>query len=632
MVERIVINGTDIDLSSGQSLSICIKSNILKKTSEFGSCYSFSYSVPMTTTNKAVFGELLSVGNLNKRVRMFLPAEYYRDNFKIFDGQAYVSDVETDKFSIVLLFGVNNALQQIKDEGLMINEIYNSPNDTEVKNYTAEELLEYKRYIPLTSRAQMAHYPFDEDNAKDTQVFALYDSSAGIATLTGSKLAVRAKRIFDLIRERYGLKIETSVNTKSVWVQTAQSNRKDKFKINYFLHQRVGALIDNEVMLRTAQPDIEYSNLGNLIHGIDYEIDSTGSNIAMKQPYKLERVKLTLDIGYPSSGTIVYTNVARNALNYPTPITETNTVAKWDPEHTHIDVEFSPKELGLEYEWGANNTGMREYVDTCGSIVLISDNKDILPEPHNVRCIMTYSLNGENVGVGYINSVDSLPTISITQFIQDFVFGCAGEYILNDFKGGNKLRCVNLETVSTNKPYDWTLKIIGSELKVENKLEGIAKKNHVKWATSQVEAKKLSTIYTQDATISEEDDLYNSSFGKLDGITNFTYYGGVSIVPPPKLVSVAFGRSLLLDDGNYALAVNRNFDWIDNEYQSWEIMKKTLEKPTRIECDVVFGSAELASLDLSRPVYLGQFGAIFVIEEITVTGEKGKVKLIQLKK
>lgn len=630
MVERININGTDVDMNNENGLSICIKNNILAKTADFSSCYSYTYDLPMTTLNKAVFGELLSVGNRNKRVRQYLDAEYFRDDYKIFRGKCYVSDVREDEFSVVLLFGVNSALQQIKDDGLLINELFNSPKDDTVRTYTADDLLEYKKYIPLTSNVQFAHYPFDSANAADTQVFALYDSSAGIATLTGSKLAVRAKRVFDLINERYGLEVATSNNLDSIWLQTAQNNRKDKFCLNFWRHGIWSTRIDNEVILHPLSPDPE-TNMANLVYGIDYDMTNDGVVNVIKHRYRLERVQLSLNISVPSSGTICYTNIAKQALNMGTFITPSNTLARWDANHTHIELDFIPSELGFECEFDATNTGVRETVYNCSAIVLIGDNDSTAPVPTNVTCLMTYSLLGDNVGVGYINSVDSLPSLSITQFLQDFLFGCNGEFIVNDFKGGKHLRGVNLETVMQSTPYDWSLKVVGTDIKVHNRIDGLAKKNHVKWAVSQVEAKKYYTIETEDTTIEEEEDFYTSNFGKMDGLTNFTYYGGVSVVPSPKIVREVFGQALRVDDNLYALVRNFNFDWIDQDSVSWQIMKKTLSEPTILELEVLFSSVELANLDIAKPVYLSQFGAVFLIKEITVTGEIGKVKLLQLK-
>lgn len=635
MVERINVNGTDIDLNTDSGLSICIKSNLLKPVSEFSCCYSYTYSVPLTKKNRAVLGELLSVGNRNKRVRMKLPASYYRDELKIFEGTCYVNDADTEKASLVFLFGINNAFQQLKDDDININELFNNPKEVGVKDYTTDETLNWRFTVPIATYGSLAQAPLI--NPKSTELFFgkyIYASTMNKATVLPS---VNVSAIMGLLKKRYGIEVESGVNTEGLWVMCDSLARRDKFKLvlhgirtvpyyangegglAYFGHLNADYYEDTENNFKALFPEIDYGGRATINVPNPPVDDSQFCNFAnIKCKYIVDRVKIRAGGANAQIVNIIYTSTG----SYTIETLEAKTVAKIETYGGTTTAEFSPNDLCMQKEYEAG-TGPVIRVIPNG---IQGSNFSMLDFHVEFEC----RLSQEGASLGWFNSIDCLPNMKVVDFLQNVYFGAGGEYFVNSLKGGKKVKSVSIDNLGD--PYDWSDKLIGG-VKQYYKIDGLARKNLINYAKGDKEETKNEVVATEDNTLADEGTLFESAFGFYDAPNIWSHATDLSkLKPSPKLIGVHPVEAYVLvnDEGVYRLAktYNSNMTWFDNN----ETYKHTLKEPLRMECNVHITSTDLANLDLTRPVHFSQFGALFLIEEINVTGEQGKVKLIQLKK
>ena len=136
MKQIITIKGTPIETYDDSVIQLDYKSNILGEIDKIEACHSYTYAIPNTTKNKALF-RLSDVSDSEKKTNQFIPdVELFFNGIKIADGQIYIADVTPDEISIVFLFGMFSALKRIKDDDRKLYELaYKSGDDMHAYNY-----------------------------------------------------------------------------------------------------------------------------------------------------------------------------------------------------------------------------------------------------------------------------------------------------------------------------------------------------------------------------------------------------------------------------------------------------------------------------------------------------------------
>ena len=129
MKQAITIQGQAIETYDDSVIQLDYKSNILGEIDKIETCHSYTYAVPNTTKNKALF-RLSDVSDSEKKTNQFIPdAELFFNGIKIADGQIYIADVTPDEISIVFLFGMFSALKRIKDDNRKLYELVYKEGD-----------------------------------------------------------------------------------------------------------------------------------------------------------------------------------------------------------------------------------------------------------------------------------------------------------------------------------------------------------------------------------------------------------------------------------------------------------------------------------------------------------------------
>lgn len=639
MTEKILINGMALDLKKGAPLSFEIESNIMKKVEDLSCCYSYTYSLPSTVHNRSVLGDLLRIGRTNPKARKFLRAEYYRDGLLIFVGNCYVEDATLSEIEVRFLFGIIDGLQRIKDEGRLLNDLYNDYNDIEedISNFhinTPQEIVDYKVKIPFGGAQPLQTYPFQyvRPAALFVQDYIVGDPSYLPFAI---RPAVHLERIFELINEKYGLTFNTTFNKSAYWLQTADRRRKDCFSLTTTYYKTIHNLSWADVNWQTFvnfRDNWVAENVSGMLamseedHGgrVEKRINLDDYDKEQASPTSFYPfVNITMDytveaIFIQASGFNQTTWQLRYYPNFEDDGQRVfNEIARGESLNDSLAIWYFPRKHAMQNEFSAG---------TCPTLVFDSTS---LLNINNIEVTFYCSLRGEEIEQSWFNAIDCLPDIKLTDFINDVLFGINGSFPINTMKGGTEITCQSLDDIVTNAPYNWTEKLLTANIKVADTIDGLNKKNKFTYRKGDLELDDYLSVQTRDDSLEDEGDWYASNFGKYYQPTFLTAKTGSDARwyrPSPKICSVDLPAYYKFNNVLYAVLKNENMRWL--EYDSE--FKNVMREPFRIECTFKVSSLDLATLDLTKPVYLEQFGAKFFISKLSVAEDTADAVLVKL--
>ena len=240
---------------------------------------------------------------------------------------------------------------------------------------------------------------------------------------------------------------------------------------------------------------------------------------------------------------------------------------------------------------------------------------------------------------GYYPIISNLPDIKQVDFIKT-IAAISGIFavIVNDTTLG--FFSVDDIISNRNKAYDWTRKVVASfkenkPQEISYSLEDFAQKNLLTWKEDNtVKGDYSSALYVQDETIEVERTAIELPFAATDMslsrafIPLYDYSGNETVgkmnsVEPRLLIEVNnTGKSKASFEGlRWDTLVNRN-------YESYQ---KIIRNPIVVSEKIEISDIELKELDVTIPVYLGQYGRYYAI--ISVRAEATGIcecKLLQL--
>ena len=123
--QLLFINGVAVDMPKDE-IKIKISSNILSDVDKVMTAHSYSITLPRTMTNDSVFANayIVAADTAGNSTHTYLRAALYFDGVPMFDGgRAVLNKVDAGGYSINLFWGLIDAFDLIKSEGLKCNEL-----------------------------------------------------------------------------------------------------------------------------------------------------------------------------------------------------------------------------------------------------------------------------------------------------------------------------------------------------------------------------------------------------------------------------------------------------------------------------------------------------------------------------
>lgn len=633
--ERIVIDGQDLDLYKDNVLHFELESNILKKVEELSCCWSYTHQVPNSLHNRTIFGDLLTIGRKGGKFRKYVDAQYYRDGLLIFSGNCYVDRVDPNNIEISFRFGINRALQQIKDDGLKLDELYNDSTGVSgnfVPSYTDEELEELKLKLPLNSVEQMAQFPFNY--TKPVEVFYNdYKTNGDTIDREHVVPSVNVKAIYDLLKVKYGIEIDSKTNSTNYWIMTPHKRRLDKFAVKMRSVVNFDGMSSTSPRLHLGAFDEDYmQSIGTNTKALDQddisgrarkEIDTTSGGKSfyyfanVKRPFKINAVLFNVG-GFNQDVQVRYYSkwdYKRHTVNIYHPIQTLSageSYMGW----------FYPEKMGVENEYEAGH----------GPVIGLHTGNNTNLTSSNFEIIFFCQLAEEDTNKGWLSAMDCLPNVGIQQFINDVCFGVFGEFPVNQMETSNTLKFYSLEDIIEREPYDWSDKLMADELTIYKGLEGLSQTNRFVYAKGDHEPEMQVEVKTPDPSLDAKGDWFESDLGYYLR-PNYPIWDGSSYMKPSsKIVSVERFMYAHEDDYPYNFAVqkNENLEWMQEGDISGDTLRKIFKEPVRLECKLKLSSLDISTLDMARPVYLRQMGAVFFIQKLSVGDEVTEATLVKI--
>lgn len=233
--------------------------------------------------------------------------------------------------------------------------------------------------------------------------------------------------------------------------------------------------------------------------------------------------------------------------------------------------------------------------------------------------------------------VPNLPDIKQIDFIKAISALC-GMFAIPDSDG---IRFITMDEIVANKSkaLNWTKRVVASYPQNRPKLlsfslDGFAQKNIYKWKDDE-EGDNDGIIYVDDKTLDEEEEVITLPFaaseikssrtGPYTEIPLYSYNENGELEYNDNLIP----RLLVME--NQTIATFEGMDWVSIIATQYKTYQEEVREPKVITELIEIPDYELKKLDMSVPVYLGQYGKFYAI--ISIKAEKTGIcecKLFQL--
>lgn len=202
--QQLYINGKAVDMPQDE-IKIKVASNILSDADKVMTAHSYNVALPRTMTNDAIFALAYVAGadTGGKTTHKYLTASLYVDGVPLFDeGQAVLTSVDDKGYNLTLLWGIIGVFDEIKREGLKLNEL---PLSEHWNESTMAQWITLQRLNNF-----LAANPYNSGMDPDIYATLDSDSKALADRLPWWMPAVSATDILTKIANVYGLPITYS--------------------------------------------------------------------------------------------------------------------------------------------------------------------------------------------------------------------------------------------------------------------------------------------------------------------------------------------------------------------------------------------------------------------------------------
>lgn len=123
--QQLYISGKAVDMPS-EEIKLKVASNIFSDTDKVMTAHSYNVSLPRTMTNDSILAMAYIVGadTGGATTHRYLSASLYVDGVPLFEGgSAVLTSVDDKGYNLTLLWGIIGVFDEIKREGLKVNEL-----------------------------------------------------------------------------------------------------------------------------------------------------------------------------------------------------------------------------------------------------------------------------------------------------------------------------------------------------------------------------------------------------------------------------------------------------------------------------------------------------------------------------
>ena len=612
MTRELIIEGQHVDLAPDTDITLEYVSNIIGDIGKINLSHSYTVRIPKTARNARILDDPGRPGHESTSTRRFLSARFYRNGIDLVgQAQAYILKTTPESYEIAIVWNTLDALQKLSQSSNTLNNLPNLPTLTWIgPNGTTPD--------------------YTGGNDDSGAIFAFYNSGLGgvkyptvdTATHPSFKVESLIRRILGSADVPYELSAKTKNDIKDLAVLLAPKHEPSRsMEID---SGSVAKLVAFRGATINGKPGTMLE-INDWVHGWDAPSSATGWSqyfttgdndthrilINLQSPENVDFTGFYLYI----TGEIVKDNVVQDQEELMRAYFKQNS-AGW---YLYIDEEI--KLSG----WPTYAVGFGNQLNVQVAAVF-TPYKAGLPLLAANRVHKTLSPSKIN----QFPVQGNLPDIKQWDLIKACMamFGWAAV-----IQNGTLYLLKYEELFSIAGAYNWTAKVDmtdGAPQEFGYTLDNWAQMNTLTFKEdTPVGFEPNASLEIQDATLPEQRDFYELPFAasmqseaphyKVDG----TEVEDIDIAPRIfQIVNKDGVRTLEFTENLYGTGL------VDANYAS---LQKVIRKPVTMTVHLRLHEIDLAQLDLTRSVYLGQYGKYYKILKIqTSETDLCKVELLQL--
>lgn len=612
MTRELIIEGQHVDLAPDTDITLEYVNNLLGDIGKISLSHSYTVKLPKTTRNTRILDDPGSPGHESGVTRRFLNARYYRNGIDLIgNAQAYIMKTTPNEYELALVWNTLESLQALSQYKGTLNDLPDLPTLTWIgPNGTTPD--------------------YTGGNDKDGALFAFYNSGLGgtkyptvdTATHPSIKMEDLIRRILTNAGVPYIISAEAKNDIKDLVVLAApEHNPNRQMEIESGSEAKL-------VAFRAATINNKPGTLMEIndwVHGWDAPSNATGwSQTFTTGSNDTHRVLLNLQSpeGLDFTGFYLYI-MGRTVKDGVVQDQEELLRAYFKPNdsgwYLYIDEEI--KLSG----WPGYAVGFGNQLSAQVAAVFTS-YKPGLP-------LLAANRVHKSLAPSKVNQFPlqgNLPAIKQWDIIKACMamFGWASV-----IQNGTLHLLKYSEILNTSSAYDWTAKVDmtdGAPQEFGYTLDNWAQINTLTFQEdTPVGFEPNASLTIQDATLPEQRNFYELPFAasmqseaphyKVDGAE----VEDVDIAPRIfRIVDKDGTRTLEFTEDLYGENL------IESHYKR---LQEVIQKPVKLTVNIRLHEIDLAQLDLSRPVYLKQYGKYYAVTKIqTSDTDLCKVELLQL--
>lgn len=608
MTRELIIDGQHVDLPAQADIALEYVNDFTGDPGKISLSHSYTIKLPKTTRNARILDDPDTPGHASGSVRRYLDARYYRNGIDLIGAaQAYILKTTADSYEVALVWNDLEALHALSQGGAALNDLPDLPVPAWVgskgtPDYTGASDADGVVWASYASGLGASLYP--EVNAATHPAMDARNLLDRIMTAAEVPCTVSpelSERMADLVvlaapghQPSVSMEIASGSTPGRVGLYTATVNNRKQTRL--YLNNwangwdaptnataenttfNTGDSTEHRMLLNMLAPlSVDLSGWGVVIYGRTVESNT------VKAQEELSRVYFTCT----DEGWRLYATVELK-------------LSGW----SHYAVALIGAASLVDIELSAYDPGLPRFAvyRKHNSIDITNDNR--------------FPLAG------------NLPDIKQWDYVKALMAILGGVAVIQN---GRLHLLTHAELTDTASAADWTSKVDMSTAKELS----YALNN---WARENIIAYKEDTplgfdpdavIRVSDDTIKDSRDLFELPFAASQG----------SIAPHYKI-----DKDRAADDENIAPRVFRlergntqRLRFTEDMYgaglveTNYSALQKVVRTPVAITLNARLSELDLAQLDLTRPVYLGQYGHYYSILKIqTSDTDLCKLELLQI--
>lgn len=603
--QQLYISGKAVDMPS-EEIKLKVASNIFSDADKVMTAHSYNVSLPRTMTNDSILAMAYIVGadTGGKSTHRYLSASLYVDGVPLFEGgSAVLTSVDDKGYNLTLLWGIIGVFDEIKREGLKVNELPLSIHWHESNS----------QWFTL----QQNNHPI-ADSYNSGMDATIYDTLDADSKATADKYpwwmpANSAVNILNKIAGTYGITFTFSA--------TAQQ-RLDKLM---HIATTLRTMVKGELV--TWGTINVMRSVGSNKYNIEW-YDNNGSTASSLPIYQNALVfdndhacKARLATHFKSIRVygwrdrndyhIVFADAPDNVVQIDPTYNSEN--GRWEVDKTWYDAQLD------EGHFLPFITGLPEGVPLGNTDLRIEVVIDEVADTH-VGLNWEYTRNA--------------PDVKIIDYIGECLAHIGG-FIVGSVTSVATVRILTFDEVAQATPTQAEMLGLKS---ITMSLDDLAQRNVYSHAENKDdEAEGMSpylaegVIYTNDATLELERSAYKSSF-KVPR-TNKVLHWDVEKNEGANSYKATWknaGENILGTDITFKF-FNSGQDFARTIAAYYGEYEKVVRRPKAVEVIVRMQVLDFMAVDFTHPVYIEQLGSSFLV--VSIESDKGdsyKIKMVKL--